>query len=88
MKVIKSTDFSNWRHEFECEKCESVLEAEPADIIGIFHEAWCDQRDNSGSPAYWTYKVTCPVCCEDHGGFESKMPSLLKIAVQERSKRR
>jgi hypothetical protein len=88
MKIVKSTDFSGWRYEFECEKCESVLEAEPSDVIGMFHEAWSDQRDNSGAPAYWTYKVICPICKEDNGGFESKMPTRLKIDVQERSKRR
>lgn len=88
MKIIKSTDYKDWKHEFECSKCESVLEAESADIIGVYHEAFSDQRDCSSSPAYWTYKVICPVCSEEHGGFESKMPARMKIDIQERSKRR
>lgn len=38
MKVIERKDYTAWRHQFTCTRCESKLEAEPVDLRSIYHE--------------------------------------------------
>ena len=88
MKIIEKKDYTAWRHPFTCSRCESQLEAEPSDLRGIYTEGWSDPTNGSGAPAYWTYKVQCAVCSQEHTVLETTIPRALQHEVQERSKRR
>lgn len=37
MKIIEKKVYKDWRHQFDCTRCESKLEAEPDDVVGIYH---------------------------------------------------
>lgn len=84
MKVIEKKSYDDWKHIFECEKCESKLEADHTDLRATQHSG--DQRDQT--PSYWSYHVVCEVCNERHTVPGTKIPKYLASQAQERSQRR
>ncbi len=86
MKILESTDYSAWRHEFTCKKCESKLEAEPSDVIVMYQPAWSDQRDFYQQPEAYFYKLECPVCKELYSLDPSYLPKRMIVDLKKRAK--
>lgn len=87
MKILEKKDYTAWRHQFACTCCESKLEAEPADLRARYTERDSGPCDGTGMVGYWTYKVRCAVCSQEHTVLEHLLPKVLQHEVQERSKR-
>jgi hypothetical protein len=49
--VRRGVDPSIWNNEFDCQKCDSLIEVEKSDLTFV-----ADQRDGNA------YTFTCPVC--------------------------
>lgn len=82
MKIIKQTDFSNWKYRFTCSKCSSELEAEPTDVIVTVSS---DSGHYAGS-SFESYSVKCPICHKDTNILPDKIPEVLKIFAKNRNK--
>lgn len=87
MKIIEKKDFADWKHQFNCSKCDSKLEAEHEDVKCIKHAAWSDPRDGSGGPETYTYYVECAVCCARYDIPDNHLPKTLQLEVQKRTTR-
>lgn len=83
MRVIEKKSYDDWKYTFECEKCESKLEAEHSDLKATHHAG--DQRDQT--PSYWSYYVVCEICHERHAVSAAKVPKYLASQAQDRSQR-
>ena len=73
MKVLEKKDWSNWRWRCQCPKCESKLEAEPADIV---RNPSSGGNSHDYCPEY--FYVVCTVC-HQHISIDSKeIPAYLR----------
>ncbi len=84
MKILESVDYSDWKHKFNCGRCDTKLEAEPSDVIVTYYPASCDPRDSYGS--YYTYMLRCPVCDDLERLEEKNLPKRMIVDLKKRAK--
>ena len=82
MKVIKKTDVSGWAYKHTCSGCDSELEIEAKDV----HHRYID--GDPREPGYDSYSASCCVCDCSISIPSSKIPKLLQVEIQNRTKRR
>lgn len=77
MKVISRPDISDWKINCTCGACDSVLEAERADIRSESFDG--DQRE----PGYTAYYVICPTCATKVGLNANDIPKYVKLLINK-----
>lgn len=81
MKVIKKEDVSNWGYKHTCSGCDSELLIEAKDVRHQRFDG--DPRE----PGYDKYTAECVVCSQPIIIPESKIPKILRVEIQNRTKR-
>jgi hypothetical protein len=81
MKVIKKVDVSDWTYKHTCSGCDSELEVEAKDICHQHYDG--DVRE----PGYDKYSANCVVCSCSISIPAIKIPKLLQVEIQNRTKR-
>ena len=82
MKVLKTTDITEWNYKHICNTCDSELEVEGKDIKYTYHDS-CDPRE----PSYETWQATCPICKESFNIPADKIPKLIRVEAKSRNTR-
>jgi hypothetical protein len=81
MKVLNKPDVSNWSYKHRCDNCECELEVEAKDLRYYRYEG--DMRESG----YETYSAACAVCNDDFTIPNEKVPRLIQLEAQDRTKR-
>lgn len=83
MKVLEKKDWDNWRWRCTCPKCESKLEAEPADVV-------CNPSSGGNMHDYCAeyFYVKCPVCSQRISISVEEIPSYLQDQARTRATQR
>lgn len=80
MKVIKKPDVSDWSYKWTCSGCDTELMVEAQDITCRYYDG--DIRE----PGYHSYSANCCECGCSISVPESKIPKILRVAIQKRCK--
>ncbi len=81
MKVIKKEDTSNWGYKHTCSGCDTELLVEAKDVRHQRIDG--DPRE----PGWDKYTANCSECGGEIGIPESKIPKILRVEIQNRTKR-
>ncbi len=81
MKILKKEDTSNWGYKCTCFGCDSELLVEAKDVGHQHFDG--DPRE----PGYDKYTANCAVCSQQIVIPESKIPKVLRVEIQNRTKR-